>query len=248
MRELSKIEKEIISKLVDDGNTFTKLLGGISQELVISVDSKNKRAIVFVKNHEGGELVDKSGLKDFFIKRLYFISTLIHLLEYLEKNGYISTHLLSNVNPDTSFIGDKSLIEDLKKEETNKIEYELQDSYLLDNLVKYALRIIISTEALKQFVINGFKTEDKIQYRRNYNIAIIAIIISFLLGIASIWISICSVNKPTKLESKQIQQITNRLDSLFIYEKSYHHLNLKLKEQILDSLETEKLMHTKSNK
>jgi hypothetical protein len=248
MRELSKVEKEIVSKIVNDGNTLTKLLGGISQELVISVDSKNKKVIVLVKNHKGGELVNKSGLQDFFIKRLYFISTLIHLLEYLEKDGYISTHLLSNINTDTSNIGDKSLVEDLKKEETNTIEYEIPDSYLVDNLIKYALRIIISTEALKQFVKNGFKTEDQIQYRKNYNIAVFAIILSFFLGIASIWISICSMNKPTMVESKQMEQITHRLDSLLFCAKSYRYIDMKPKEQLPDSIETKKIIHLKSNK
>jgi len=228
MRELSEIEKKIIITLLNNGNTLGKLLGNIGKELIIQVNNKEQKVTILKKRIlENETLSSNDDLKNFWIERLFFISTLINLLNYLETAGYIISHLLSNENDDEYYIGDDELVNELTKQSIRKVLYELDDKQLISLIIRFCYRVILPTESLKVFVKNRFNTPEQIRFKKNFSIAVIAIIISFLLGLSSLCISIMSVNKSTSLNTIQMNALTNRLDSI------YNQIKLNNKDHIM---------------
>ena len=227
MRRLSKTEKLIIKELNShrNGNTLINLLGGISKDMVLDINRKTNEVTAIAVNYETGRPVDQSGLDDFFIKRIYFINTLLKLLVYLEKEGYILTYLISNTHDDKRLIGDLELVEQINSSRTKTITYKFDNDFVINSLVNYRDPIIISTEELKNFERENFKTQEQIRFKKTYVISIVAIVISFLIGISSLWISIYSLRKPLRINQNQLDSITIRLDRITAKEDTIISLN-----------------------
>jgi len=65
----------------------------IGKELIIQVNNKEQKVTILKKRIlENETLSSNDDLKNFWIERLFFISTLINLLNYLETAGYIISH------------------------------------------------------------------------------------------------------------------------------------------------------------
>jgi hypothetical protein len=223
MREISDQEKKIIEKILGDGFTLEKLLGNIMNDTIVIINrSQNTAQLIRKKNSEYG----KSDISDQFVRywidRLLFISTLIKLLTYLEDNGYIITHLISNVNDFEYSIGNSKLRQDVRNNSISTVTYDFDDEFIIKQLTRYIYRIIKPTESLKVYVKNGYKTWDQVRFEKNYKVAVIAITISLFIGISSLLISLISLNRSITINDSQFKEISNKLENIEQSKKTVH--------------------------
>lgn len=216
MRHLSKVEKEIINEINSNKNgiILKGLLGGYSKEFALEIDKKNRTVKAIIPNSKDGRKVNTEGLKYYLLKRIYFLNTLLKLIIYLEKEGYIVSYILSNIHDDKRLIGDEELLNKVNSSEVSTSTYDFDDDFVIDSLINYRDSYIISTEELILFEKNNFKTQEQIRFRKTHNISIIAIMVSAFIGISSLWISIASLNRPVIINQNQLDSITTRLDSI----------------------------------
>lgn len=79
----------------------------------------------------------------------------------------------------------------------------------IENYIKYFLYSdIIPTTTLIEIYDNKFETEDKRRYKMQVYISIISIVVAIIIGIASIFISIC---KDTKIDKEQYNEVINEM-------------------------------------
>ncbi|WP_430973011.1 hypothetical protein [Sunxiuqinia rutila] len=221
MRNLSKIEKEIIKNINahKSGNMLTGLLGCIAKEMIIEV---NKITRVVTATALNSELLSGAGekeLEDFFFKRIYFINTLFTLLTYLEKEGYIVTYTLSNKHPDSRLIGESDSIHQFKTQGAQAGRYNFDNDFIINSFINYRDSLIVSTEELRLFEKNKFKTKEEKRFRINVRISIAAIIVAFLMGLFGLLASIENQGKPLKINQAQIDSIAVRLDRIIKNQK-----------------------------
>lgn len=220
MRDLSQTEKNIIDRLLHKGISLEMLLGNVCNDLIVKINRPERQVSLIRKKDKIQESSDVANdMSDFWIERLLFISTLMKLLDYLEQNGYIISHLLSNTNDPIYFVGKSKLIEELKDNSTSRTTYDFDDIFIIDQIIKYCYRVIFPTEALKILVKNNYKTQDEIRFSTNYRLTIYAILVSLFIGLSGLCISIISLRKPTTINSNQINELSRRLDSIYLQTK-----------------------------
>ena len=119
-----------------------------------------------IKNHKKGRKVDKNELYEFYIKRLFFINTLMKLIVLLDNTGYIITYNFGKTSNNTIYIGDDALIEEIEKIDCKKIIFNIEDEFLISKFIKYCESYIAGTEELNEFVKNGFKTPEQKRFKK----------------------------------------------------------------------------------
>lgn len=231
MRELSKVEIGIINQFKQRGRSLSELLGGIGKELIIKINKEKRSFNILIKNCDDGRLVDSDGLNDFLTPRLIFITTLIKLLGFLEINGYLVTYSWNQADI-VKYFGDESLINEINTNETNCIKYVIDDEELTNLIIRFGYSYIQPTESLKLYINSGYKTPEQIRFRKTHRITIFAIILSFLVGISSLWIAISSFKKPITIDEKQFNILTEKLDSINNNEREVHKVFILVKDSI----------------
>jgi len=149
------------------------------------------------------------------------IVRLIFLLNYLQKNGLIFMYGLGNdPNSVTAF--------PILNSPPEPVRLEISDSNVVELLIKFFNQEIFTSHSLIELVKNDFRLKSDIQHeqsitianqglstsRRSINITWIAIVVSTLIGLASLGITIIFNNKtlklssqPTKIESPELKNI-----------------------------------------
>lgn len=215
MRSLSKTEQEIITEIVDhQPTTLEKLLGNVNREFLLKIIKAEKKvSLIRVNPLSGGTADIVEDFAVFWIKPLLFISTLVKLLYYLEQNGYIVSHLLTNEVDESYFVGKLRESNHFKVANQLKNTYDYDDVFLIHQLTKYSFRIIYPTEALNSYVTNGFKTPEDLRFNRTYNLAKMAIAVSLLIGIAGLCVSIFRQGQCVCLDDKEYLDLKCESDS-----------------------------------
>ncbi|GET25838.1 hypothetical protein [Prolixibacter sp. NT017] len=211
MRHLSKVEKDIIKEINSrKGSSLTQLLGHYSKEFVLEIDKKAMAAKAIIPIREGGKIESEEAFIDYFLNRLFFLNTLLKLLTYLEKEGYIVSYILSNIHDNKRTIGDEELKEELETLGKRARPFDFDDPFVIESLVKYRDSYVISTEELLLFQRNSFQTQEQIRFKKMYWLSWAGVIVAIIIGIFSFRSSI----KPITINQNQIHSITTRLDSI----------------------------------
>ncbi len=125
--------------------------------------------------------------------------TVVNLLEYLEKNGYVSTYYEAAPGQHERF---GQLVQG-----NPFITYTLPDRKLTDLLLDNSLKSILVGQPLIEFVTDDFRTKDDKAYRTNVAIALITLVASVLIGLVSLCLNYKSL-PPTAIDQPSINQIT----------------------------------------
>ncbi|NQV17212.1 MAG: hypothetical protein HQ534_01520 [Armatimonadetes bacterium] len=145
------------------------------------------------------------------------ILSLVNILQYLEKNGLIIIYTRAKQA--------KSIVQYGKKLGNNWLNFDFPDKRVIDLLIQYAGKNIIATNELITLEGNKFISTDEIRFKKQYCNTIIAIILSFIIGIMSIVFNIISSNQASrqiKVNNRRynnLQDRINMVDSLISLDK-----------------------------
>ncbi len=175
LKSFDKIEKELITRLVKEkeGGQAVQLgnvLDTFFQNTYIKIDkTQNSVEIMYAHADQTSQIIQDQSR----------VASIILLLNYLEKNGFISLFNCANYSTPTSTIGQGA-------HNTCTISYSFPDqsisSWLLNNCDK---QIVVSYD-LVELVKDNFISKDELRFRKQQKITWISIIVSFLIGLSGI--------------------------------------------------------------
>lgn len=219
MKDLSEVEKKFLIRLIQLSKyTQNVFLGNILDDYLENID-------VFL-DHKN-ERVEYRFDEDKFSKDIYDltstartiswnISIIIKLLKYLESQDLVLLYQESIIRENHTRFGRLTA-------NSNYIRYRENDEEITDLLLKNAHKVIIVGQTIKEYVENEFKTKSDLQHIESVKIAkedlkiarkaldkatksvkqsSIAIIISIILGILSVWVSFIFNEQQLENETK----------------------------------------------
>jgi hypothetical protein len=241
MKEFNQFEKEIINRIIADykKGTVPKLISILNPELEnkdIYLDFEEETAII---KADINFYSDKTSVEE-ARKLIAKIVTTVHLLKYLQNEGYLILYNEAVVQGKFFYYG--QLIQG-----NHSHKFPINDLDVKDLLIDYSRKIILVGQPLIEFVKNDFKTEEQIRANkesktnsRNLSIALIALIVSVFLGVIGIFVGIYYGSQEVKYSKVQIEQeqnvklndnqlkgIENKIDTTT---KSIKQINVKLDE------------------
>ena len=165
MRKLNNIEKNILSKIVDNQNFIPNIIDEYLEGAKIIVYKNEKKVIYNIDVH------DKMNIKDdesqIIISKTNFITsviiTLIELLNYLRKNELIQLRS-SGIKEDKMTFG-RGISYKNGIKNNDFIEYELEKA-LTNKFIGYCYKSILTTTELTSYVQSGFLTQEEINYKK----------------------------------------------------------------------------------
>lgn len=138
------------------------------------------------------------------------IIQILNLINYLEKNGFITTFKTSNV-PQTQHQFGKGAVN------LGSIGYSFPDLKTNDLLIEYVDKEIMPSPDLAEFVTNKYQTKDDLRYKNQKSATWIGIVISIIVGLFSIGFGIYSIyqsNSENEIVTKQeFDSMLNRHNS-----------------------------------
>lgn len=189
MRPLSKLEKDIVKKLCEKPQYFSDLfdedfLQNFIIEIINDSIAKNNEIKILMKRRE---TYSDQYYQEQIYKANYKIAEIINLLNYLKSEAYIFPFKSSHSITVHGFIGLNELYQDYRDNPDKYKIYTFPNFELYDTIFEFVDITFVSTEALKDYLKNDFRTPDQIMHRQNIIVAWIAIIISILLGLIGIF-------------------------------------------------------------
>ena len=204
MKTFDKIERKLIKTIAEDermGGNIISLLDDYLDKTHIIINIK-ERKITLNLDIQNKKPTPKE--EEWCIKKLkqlqYQIIVALNLINYLEKNGFITTYKPTNVLQNIIPFG--------KGLNIYSIPYSFPDSKTNDLLIKYVKNEIIASPDLKVFVSNKYQTKYDLRFIRQMRVAWTGIIISFAIGL----FSICNSRQSRIKNDKQITKINSLLD------------------------------------
>lgn len=186
MKHLSSVEKEIVNQLFKTKNiTIVKLLGNYTNDIKIKIDKTSNKVYLMGFNKQI-QSSNCSDYIDFFLPKIIFISTLVQLLEILEKEYYIISH--SFTRKEKNYYIDNEFNKTISDDEC--VSYEIGNSKIKRLLIHYSDCIVLKNNTLDEYVLNKYKTKDEIRFEKTYKISILALILSFIVGVGSLIIPV----------------------------------------------------------
>jgi hypothetical protein len=228
MRTFGDKEKEILKLLKDsNGLKFQSLFleKVIDQKIKINyeentVEVSYKTEGFSPTNEEQQRIIKQSNE---LFRRIYLCVTLVN---YFEKEGLIG--LFSNQERDNEIVIGGAEISEIG------VFNEIQDETIKKLLLEYTDKILIITEAFREFVNNGFISKDEKRQRSSLKVAWIGVATAIVIGLGSFVISI--FKQPDKVIENQV--ILNRkIDSL---ERTNSNIEKKLEGIKSDANEEKK--------
>jgi len=189
MRPLSKSEKNVVKKLCEKTQSFSNIFDeDFLQNFIIEITNDS-----ITKTYEIKILIKrKETYSDQYYheqnyKANYKIAETINLLNYLKSEAYIFSFKSSHGITVHGFIGLNELYLDYRDNPDKYVRYIFPNIELYDIIFEFVDITFVSTESLKDYLKNDFRTPDQIIHRQNIIVAWIAIIISILLGLIGIF-------------------------------------------------------------
>lgn len=231
MRELSPIEKDIVKKLCEEGHTICTLLEGHLDGNILIIDkNQDILGIAFKRSVEIPGGYDSASYSE-VTKIVELIATVLNFIGYLKDNYYIYCTELAYARLPVPIIGDESIIDDYNKNPSEYPKYGLPDKEIRTDFLNNLDKFYFATEGLQVFYKNDYQTDEQKRFKATSRRTYIAIIITFLIGIAGISISISSLRKPTTINEKQFNSIHETFDSLNMEVKE---INKNLEQLIIE--------------
>jgi hypothetical protein len=189
MRALSSDEKRIVKILCDDRQGFSALIDReFLYDTIIEIHNDSIHDI-----HEVHFAFTQTSNQDtrIFNKKMCLaterIVQTINLLNYLLDNAYVSTYYPAHGKTVLGYIGIEELVLKYRQDNSSFYRTRLPDGPSAEFLFDYIDRFFVCTEALKDYVRNGFRTDEQIRHRQNIIAAWVAIGIAIVLGIIGIF-------------------------------------------------------------
>lgn len=175
LKSFDKIEKEAINRLVSEKQCGQPiLLGNVLDTMFtnqyIKIDKKQAKVeIMYENNNQTSKVLEDQGL----------LATIILLMSYLEKNGYICLFDCTNIPSQISTIGQGA---------HNKctISYSFPDKNVSDWLLNNCDKQIVVGYDLVELVNDKFISKEELRFRKQRKITWISIIVSFIIGLGGI--------------------------------------------------------------
>ena len=184
MRIITDLEKRIIDSICEGQIQIGKILTDEFPELLLSVDrDKQVVELILPKMHDETEAFDK---KISLIENIIYIQSFI---TYLEKEGYVLTGQFTQGHFIKATIATDINMTDFTKNPEKYTKYIFPDNKISKQILEYADITIFSTFHLKAFKNRNYNTIDDLRHFQVKVIAIIAISVSIILGLISLYTS-----------------------------------------------------------
>lgn len=264
MRKLSSTENDWIKSFVEAKNKGISNIGELQVAKILRLNTPFfglrwnidpfPSLVIFTEKDTSEEVEEK----------LYFqIADFIYFIKYLEEQGFIAIQHVTSAKSEKDYvvIYDKENYkydEDIEKEFPflqlgfDKFWGEMKDGnmYKVDLktrpinldfallLKKYATGIIYPLPLAEDYVNNGFKTLEQLQFEQQMGAALdaaksgrcaaIVSAVSAILALAALIVSICSYKKPTTIDNNDLIRIESAINS--------NHLSEPIKTTTNDTL------------
>ena len=191
MRELSKSEKQCVKKIVEGVKNFPDLFDfsnfdGILIEYSASVYS-NTYEVSVLYHSSIAETFPQEKYEGFLTE----IAQVVNLVDYLLLNNYTFLIKPAHGIPSLSHLGTPI---EINRYNANKNEYlmrmSLTDKHVQPFFAELMDKYILPTEALIEYVNNGYKTTTELHNNRMFIISIIAVAIALYTSVASMLIQV----------------------------------------------------------
>jgi hypothetical protein len=189
MRTLSKFEKKVVAKLCEKhqhfGDIFEKdFLHGLIIEITNdNIHKDYEIKFLIKKNKENSDVLHQ---KVMFEASEKIVQT-INLLNYLKSEAYIFSFRPAHGFSVHGYIGLKEEIQDFENNRDKYVGIIFPDTKTYNFIFEFVDLIFVSTEALKDYYIKGYKTIEQIRHRQYMLATWIAIIISIIIGLFGIF-------------------------------------------------------------
>ncbi len=212
MRAINNFERSIINRILqyhESGITpnIASVIDPLLHDKDIVLDYQNKS----VELKADIQFYNQGNITDVVRQITAELVTTVNLLDYLEKNGYVTTYLESSTTGQQRF---GQLVQG-----HNFVNYNFVDPKLIDLLLDYSLKTILVGQSLIDFAKDGYQSKEDLNNRRNIKIALISLIITATLSGIGLIFSYKSL-PPTTIDNKSIKALTepvkqqNKLDSI----------------------------------
>lgn len=179
LKTFDNVEKDLVRRLVKKKESNQPILLGnvldtIFPDQYIKIDKNQvKVEIMYENNSQTSQVVTDQGL----------LATIILLMSYLEKNGYICLFDCTNIQSPISTIGQGA---------HNKctIPYSFPDKNVSDWLLNNCNKQIVVGYDLVELVNDKFISKDELRFKKQQKATWVSIIISLLLGLSGIFMNL----------------------------------------------------------
>lgn len=248
MKTFDQFEKSIINKVVNNqrlGRNIINILDDYLEKTRVDINVTTRT--VDLKFEIQGTQPTQTETNWIINEKLpelqvQIIKTL-NLINYLEKNGFITTFRTSNV-PQTQHQFGKGA------NNLGSLGYSFPDPKTNDLLIEYVEKEIMPSPDLAEFVANKYQTKDDLRYKNQKLATWIGIFISIIVGIFSIGFGIYSINQSNddnqvitkgKLDSILNQHIINQENLLKKLDNTNYHLEQLMIDTVSVSVTNDKI-------
>lgn len=206
MREFTEFEKELIRRIGSrKGNNLPKLIEPYLLDVKISVNIEtNVSKIIFDTDYN--EQIDKTPHRIAKIEEIIIQS--VNLIKLFEDKGYIFTYTSANQIQNPFTYGDANI-------SPSSISYSFPDQRISELLTRYSIQEIFITPEIAVFIKNGFIPRDEKRFRKQFLLAITALIVAISGVFTNLYFNIkkefFSVGQ--KIENTQFKILLNHLDA-----------------------------------
>ncbi|NOU19853.1 MAG: hypothetical protein HOO91_20030 [Bacteroidales bacterium] len=242
MRLLSKFEKSLCKRILTkkDENvrnsslpadrqhiSLTKLIEDKLEGVCISVCFNPRKVTI----HFNLPVIKAINEWIFEIEDILF--TTISLIELLEKEGFLLTYQTSSLFKIEDGRKVVTEITSFGKGTESGMKREIEDERYIDLLLKYCIKNIIPTDEFKRFCKRGFIAREEQRYRRQWIIALSALMVSVISSVANLK---NFISGETKIKQEQIDSIRLDLNKIEMRIDTFNNQTAKKIDFVLDEI------------
>jgi len=211
MRTFIVQEKEFINFLILSPRGQRKLVSFLDKYLsrTVIVLNPNQESAEFRFEIEG-EATDEviNWVIDSVDDLEEIIAILVKLILYLEGKGYVASYKVTEEERKEEFIFGQGIVDNLK------ISMPFPDIEIVKLLIEYLFKEIVPLEPLKDLASHNFIPPEERRFRKQYRLAVTAILISIIIGVSVITLNIIAQNKNTEVSSKTSEIVVKGISAL----------------------------------
>jgi|GEM_PF-2807650 len=231
MKIIDSKEKELIKKIISYKNSGCKVLNLLDAYLTenqVNISLKNN--VVTLMFEMNKDLDEAERVNDIINKRLpqiqSIILTLINLINYLEKNGFLTTFLECNYQYDIDSFGPCT--------NPGLVGYEFPDPYISELFSSYVYKSLMYTPELIELFDNNFLSKDEMRYRQQLLYTRLGIALSLGLGLYSIYASVS--NEDSKKLNANLSNLNKSSETIIEVLKESQKLSVENSSKLIEKL------------
>ncbi|HWR59179.1 MAG TPA: hypothetical protein VN328_09855 [Thermodesulfovibrionales bacterium] len=201
MRQLDEFEKKLSQQIIENphGALLQDLLDKYLEGVLIHIEIRNHIASLLISNAIADSYIQSKQLDNLYGR----IISAVNLLELLQEERYIVIAQAAHEINDPYEFGPG-----MQNEE--RTPFIIPDQNITNMLINYLNRYIYPTQALTDYVNNGFRTPEDRRHDRQISVTRIGILVTALIGILAFVLNISSLyinnkNVEMSLEANRIR-------------------------------------------